>query len=150
MTNQVNVRGNDMTIDHVGIVVRSMEKGIELWTSVFGYQKMTEMVVNTRQKVKVVFLKKKDSVNIKLIEPTEHSSSVYALAQRGGGLHHLCFKCNDLNAQLDGLPNRGLRVLTPPEPGEAFQNEKIAFVFAGQGLNIELIDTAKRAGVISE
>jgi len=43
-------------IDHIGIVVRSIEKGIEHWQGVFEYQKMTEVVVNSRQKVKVVFL----------------------------------------------------------------------------------------------
>ena len=40
----------------------------------------------------------------------------------------------------------GLRILTSPEPGEAFDNELIAFLFAGNGLNIELIDTDKKAG----
>lgn len=137
-----------MIIDHIGIVVKSIEKGLDLWTKVFAYKQMTEVVVNTRQKVKVVFLKKKDSIDIKLIEPTDISSSVYAMAHRGGGLHHLCFKCNDLESELGNLREHGLRVLTLPEPGEAFQNEKIAFVFAGQGLNIELIDTEKRAGLI--
>jgi methylmalonyl-CoA/ethylmalonyl-CoA epimerase len=32
-------------------------------------------------------------------------------------------------------------LITPPEPGEAFEDEDIAFVFAGGGLNIELIAT---------
>lgn len=137
-----------MIIDHVGIVVKSIERGLELWERVFAYKQMTEVVVNTRQKVKVVFLNKKDSVGIKLIEPTDSSSSVYALAQRGGGLHHLCFKCDDLETELGNLQGHGLRILTLPESGEAFQNEKIAFVFAGQGLNVELIDTEKRAGLI--
>lgn len=137
-----------MIIDHIGIVVKSLKQGLELWERVFGYQQMTEVVVNTRQKVKVVFLSKKDSLDIKLIEPVDSSSSIYTLAQRGGGLHHLCFKCNDLETELDNLRNHGLRILTLPEPGEAFQNEKIAFVFAGQGLNVELIDTEKKASLI--
>lgn len=137
-----------MIIDHIGIVVKSLKHGLELWERVFGYQQMTEVVVNTRQKVKVVFLSKKDSLDIKLIEPVDSSSSIYTLAQRGGGLHHLCFKCNDLETELDNLRNHGLRILTLPEPGEAFQNEKIAFVFAGQGLNVELIDTEKKASLI--
>ena len=51
-------RGVDMYIDHIGIVTKSLEKGIQLWTDMFGYQKITNPVVNTRQKVRVVFLKK--------------------------------------------------------------------------------------------
>jgi methylmalonyl-CoA/ethylmalonyl-CoA epimerase len=82
---------------------------------------------------------------VKLVEPTEESSGAYALAQKGGGLHHLAFKCKDIHTELTRLQRFALRVLTQPEPGEAFENEEIAFVFAKHGLNIELIDTDKRA-----
>ncbi len=139
-----------MVIDHIGIVVKSIEKGIEHWRDVFGYKQVTEIVINTRQKVKVVFLAKENSLTVKLTEPTEESSPIYSFAQRGGGLHHLCFKCGDLNSQLKRLQEMGLRVLVPPQPGEAFENENIAFVFARQGLNIEIIDTDKRANRIAQ
>ena len=43
------------------------------------------------------------------------------------------------------LKDEGFRILAGPEPGEAFNNEDIAFIYATQGLNIELIDTDKRA-----
>jgi methylmalonyl-CoA/ethylmalonyl-CoA epimerase len=134
-----------MVIDHIGVVVKSIEKGMEHWKSVFGYQPMTETVTNTRQKVKVLFLKKDNSIPIKLIEPTDESSPVFAFAKRGGGLHHLCFMCEDVETGVQRCKEIGLRVLADPQPGEAFENEKIAFVFAKQGLNIELIDTDKRA-----
>lgn len=139
-----------MTIDHIGIVVSQLEENIEHWCSVFGYAQMTKPIVNTRQKVRVVFLYKAGSIDIKLIEPVDESSSVFALARRGGGLHHLCFKCKDLNAKLDEWQARGLRMLAHPQPGEAFENENIAFVFAKHGLNIELISTDKRAGRLDD
>ena len=134
-----------MNIDHIGIVTKSLEKGIKLWTETFGYQQKTEAVVNTRQKVKVVFLEKKGSIGIKLLEPVDDSSSVHRFALKGGGLHHLCFKCDSLDSGLVELKDKGFRVLAGPEPGEAFDNEDIAFIYATQGLNIELIDTDKRA-----
>jgi len=137
-------------IDHIGIVVRSIEKGIEHWQGVFEYQKMTEVVVNSRQKVKVVFLSKKNSLTVKLVEPADESSPVYHFAMKGGGLHHICFKCDDMAKELERLGGMGLRLLTPPQPGEAFDNENIAFVFAKQGLNIELIDTDKKAKLVDE
>ena len=134
-----------MVIDHLGIAVKSIEKGIEHWEKVFGYKQMTEMVINTRQKVKVVFLKKENSTTIKLIEPTDKSSPVYTHAQRGGGMHHICFKCDNLDSELERLKELGLRILTWPQPGEAFENENIAFIFAKHGLNIELIETDIKA-----
>lgn len=121
-----------------------------MWTETFGYKQKTEPVVNTRQKVRVVFLEKKGSIDIKLIEPVGEDSPVYRFAMRGGGLHHLCFHTDDLDRKLDEVKNDGFRVLAGPEPGEAFENEDIAFIYATQGLNIELIDTCKKAQIIQD
>lgn len=137
-----------MIIDHIGVVTKSLEKGIVLWTDTFGYKQKTEPVINTRQKVKVVFLEKVGSVDIKLLEPVGETSSIYRFALKGGGLHHLCFKCADLDSQLNDFNTNGFRVLAGPEPGEAFENENIAFIYATQGLNIELIDTDQKAGLL--
>ncbi|MBD3347192.1 MAG: hypothetical protein GF401_19230 [Chitinivibrionales bacterium] len=135
-----------MVIDHIGIAVSSIHKGIDHWEKTFGYRQATDIIENTRQKVLVTFLEKPESTTVKLIQPTEESSPVYRFAKKGGGLHHLCFKGNDIDTDVSRFKELGLRVLTDPQPGEAFDNEKIAFIYAGQGLNIELIDTEKKAG----
>jgi methylmalonyl-CoA/ethylmalonyl-CoA epimerase len=135
-----------MVIDHVGIAVRSIERSIERWRTVFGYQQGTEIVTNAREKVRVVFLAKHGSLQVKLLEPTDPTSPIYAFAQRGGGLHHLCFRCESLDAEVARLETLGLRVIASPQPGEAFDDEKITFVYAGDGLNVELIATERRAG----
>lgn len=134
-----------MVIDHLGVVVKSVEEGINHWEDVFGYRQMTDVVINSRQKVKVVFMSKEQSITVKLIEPVDETSPAFRMAQRGGGLHHICFKCDNIDRELGHLTHMGLRVLSQPEPGEAFENENIAFIFAKQGLNIELIDTDKKA-----
>ena len=134
-----------MVIDHLGVVVKSVEEGINHWEDVFGYRQMTDVVINSRQKVKVVFMSKEQSTTVKLIEPVDETSPAFRMAQRGGGLHHICFKCDNIDRELGHLTHMGLRVLSKPEPGEAFENENIAFIFAKQGLNIELIDTEKKA-----
>ncbi|MCK5615892.1 VOC family protein [Candidatus Pacearchaeota archaeon] len=139
-----------MIIDHIGLVVKSIDKGIEHWQNVFQYRQMTEEVINSRQKVKVVFLCKEKSLTVKLIAPLDETSPVYKFAMRGGGLHHICFKCNDMNKELIRLDEMGLRLLTPPQPGEAFENENIAFIYAKHGLNIELIDTDKKANQVED
>jgi methylmalonyl-CoA/ethylmalonyl-CoA epimerase len=140
--------GASVVIDHIGIAVRYLEEGIKHWETVFGYKQFTDVITNTRQKVRVTFLTKRDSLMIKLIEPTDSGSSVYPFAQRGGGLHHLCFKCENLEEEISKLSSLGLRVLVKPEPGEAFENENIAFIIDKQGLNIELVATHKKAGIL--
>lgn len=135
-----------MVLDHIGIVVRSLADGIQQWNDLFGYRKNSDIVVNTRQKVKVVFLAKRGSVSIKLVEPLEPTSPVHLFACKGGGLHHLCFRCENLKVQIPLLEQKGAKFLVPPEPGEAFNSKDISFFLARNNLNIELIDTEEKAG----
>ena len=135
-----------MVIDHIGIVVRSLEDGIQQWESLFGYQRNSDIVLNTRQKVRVVFLAKRDSLPVKLVEPADESSPIFAFARRGGGLHHLCFRCQELEVQIPILEAQEAKFLVPPQPGEAFKNNDIAFFLTRNNLNIELIDTEEKQG----
>ena len=135
-----------MLIDHVGIVVRSLEAGVAQWETIFGYKKNSDIVLNTLQKVRVVFLAKQDSLTVKLIEPSEPGSPVSSFARKGGGLHHLCFRCDDLAVQIPLLQKQGARFIVMAEPGEAFNNSKIAFFLTENNLNVELIDTSEQHG----
>ena len=135
-----------MIVDHICFAVKDIEKAIGDWTKAFEYRQMTEIVVNTRQEVKVVFLERSKSITIKLIEPLPENESVLNFVKKGGGFHHLCFKTgDDLDSKIAELKGRGLISLVPPQPGEAFDNENIAFMLTRFGVNIELIDTDKKA-----
>lgn len=135
-----------MILDHIGVAVRSIGSAVEDWRKLFGYEPLTAVVTNSRQKVRVVFIGKKESLDIKLIEPLDPQSSMAQFVKRGGGLHHFCMRCEDLEKELVRLNELGVRTLVSPQPGEAFSNQPIAFVYAPGGLNIELITTNKRAG----
>ena len=134
-----------MVIDHICFAVRDLERSIHHWCHAFAYEQMTEIVANTRQQVKVVFLKKEESIPIKLIQPFEENKSLVNFVMKGGGFHHLCFKCDDINEQMVELKKNGLIPLVTPQPGEAFENENIAFMLTRFGVNLELIDTDKKA-----
>ena len=139
-----------MVIDHVGIVVASLQEGIRQWDEMFSYRQSSPIVTNTRQKVRVVFLSKKESLTIKLIEPSEPNSPVAAFARKGGGLHHLCFRCADLKVQIPLLKEKGAAFIVPPQPGEAFGNRDIAFFLTKNNLNVELIDTTQKEGWVEQ
>lgn len=89
-----------------------------------------------------------DHIDIKLIEPLDKTSPIYQFAQRGGGVPHLSVRCGNVAAEPARLNAFGLRTLVPPQPGKTFENEPIAFVYAQPGLNVELIDTTKRVGML--
>lgn len=135
-----------MVVDHIGIVVGSIEEGLDQFEKLLGYKRNSDIVLNTRQKVRVAFLAKADSLTIKLIEPSDPSSPVYQFARRGGGLHHLCFRCADLTTEIPLLREKGAKLLVPPQPGEAFKNHDIAFLLTKNNLNLELIDTDEKEG----
>jgi methylmalonyl-CoA/ethylmalonyl-CoA epimerase len=137
-----------MKIDHICFAVKNLGEGIAYWENVFGYRQMTEVILNSLQKVKVTFLSKEDSVLVKLIEPLADNQSLVNFVNRGGGFHHLCFRVDDMENQLSELKEKGLLMLVPPQPGEAFNNHDIAFMLARYGLNVELIDTDEKAGTI--
>lgn len=139
-----------MILDHVGIAVQDIEKSIEYWNTVFGYRQATDIVLNTRQKVLVTFLEKKDSLTIKLIQPSDESSSLNNFIKKRGGLHHLCFKTDNVEEQMVELKADGLKSLVSPQPGEAFDNNLIGFLFAKDNINIELIDTDIKASYIKD
>lgn len=137
-----------MKIDHISFAVKDIAEGIEYWKRVFGYKQMTGVVENSRQLVKVVFLTKEDSITVKLIEPLGDNTSLINFVNRGGGFHHICFKCNDLTDTIEELKREGLLILVQPQPGEAFNNNNIAFLLGKYGMNIELIDTDEKVGLL--
>jgi methylmalonyl-CoA/ethylmalonyl-CoA epimerase len=139
-----------MVIDHICFAVKDIGEGIAYWEKIFGYKQMTGVVTNSLQKVKVVFLKKRKSLTIKLIEPLEDNKSLVNFVIRGGGFHHICFKCDNIDEGVKDLKDKGLITLVPPQPGEAFNNHDIAFLLAKYGVNIELIDTDEKAGILTD
>lgn len=142
-----------MVIDHIGVAVADLQEGIRQWRDMFGYRQISPVVTNTRQKVRVVFLEKPNSILVKLVEPSTADSPLAAFARKGGGLHHLCFRCQDLNDAIPPLKEAGARFLVPPEPGEAFCGHRIAFFLTPGNLNIELVDTEEKSlftGVVQE
>jgi methylmalonyl-CoA/ethylmalonyl-CoA epimerase len=136
--------------DHVCLAVRSIGAARAALTKTLGYEARTEPVENTRQQVRVQFLRKQGSPDIKLIEPSSPSSPLVEFIKRsGGGLHHIAFKTESVPEAVEDLRAKGAKILTEPQPGEAFDEALIAFAFLGAGLNAELIDTDVRRSDLS-
>lgn len=138
-----------MIIDHFCFAVKDIDKGIKFWCSTFEYRQYTDIVVNTRQMVKVVFLDKQSSAMIKLIEPLEDNDALVRFIERGMSFHHICIRVDNLEAGIFKLSQRGLKQIVAPQPGEAFENSNIGFMLSSNGLNVEIIDTKNKANIIN-
>jgi len=122
-------------LDHVGILVRDMDAAIALLARMFGYRQATSPVVNTAHQVEVVFMEKDGSLPIKLFRPLDSSQP------QAPRLHHLAFFTDRIDEAVSAMEGLGARVLSPPASAEAFDGHPIAFLFAGLGLNVELVST---------
>lgn len=139
-----------MHVDHIAIAVRSVESAAETLGSLLGYLPATRKVTNTRQRVNVMFLKKEGSIDLKLIEPSDPDSPLWSAIRKGGGLHHIAMRVPDTTKACADWSSAGVRVLSPPEPGEAFDDHLIAFCYLGHGLNVELVDTDDRREAVAK
>ena len=137
-----------MELDHICLAVRKIDAARAVLTKFLGYTPKTEKVENTRQQVVVQFFSKAGTPDIKLIEPSNRESPLISFLKKGEGLHHLGFKVEDVTTSLGQMKEEGVRVTTAPQPGEAFDDELIAFAYLGSGLSVELIDTDKRRNLI--
>lgn len=123
-------------LDHIGIAVRSIESA-RIYEAL-GLTIDHVEVVET-QKVKTAFISVGDS-NIELLEPTSEESTVARfIEKRGEGIHHICFRVSDIEAELANLQAKGFRLINPaPVPGA--HGCRVAFLHpsAGSGVLIEL------------
>ena len=132
-------------LDHVCLAVRKLAPARDMLERTLGYKPRTAPVENTRQKVNVQFMSRPGSIDIKLIEPASLDSPLVDFIKRGGGgLHHLAFRTDSVEAACEKMKARGARVVAEPQPGEAFDDTAIAFAFLGMGLNVELFETDER------
>lgn len=138
-----------MILDHVGIAVRRIDEAADRLCDTLGYTRRTEKVTNTRQRVNVVFLSKPGSLDLKLIEPSDDGSPLWGFVHKGGGLHHLCFRVPDVEDACKEMREKRVRVVAAPEPGEAFDDNLIAFGYLGFGVAAEFIDTDVRRALLT-
>jgi methylmalonyl-CoA epimerase len=130
-------------IDHIGIAVESIEKWLGFYRDVLGLELTRSEEVKT-QKVRVVFLKIGES-QIELLEPTSDDSPISKFLQtRGGGIHHIAVRVDDIRAALARLHDAGARLIDN-EPRIGSHNQLVAFVHpqASGGALLELSEEPK-------
>ena len=125
-------------LDHVGIVVYSLDAALATYCGIFGFQ-LLERVHVPAYSVEVAFLKA-DNGTLELLAPTdEESGTARFLASRGEGTHHICFSVTDIQRTLAELRGQGIQLIdeTPRQGVHGL----VAFVHpkAGHGVMIELL-----------
>jgi len=129
-------------IDHVGVVIRDMDKAIEFYQSLgIGpfEQRETDTLTDKMMYGKPADFKLKiatahlGSIDIELIQPVEgaHVHEEF-LESKGEGIHHVAFSVDDIDKETAKLVDKGLKVILsarrPTGGGAYFDTRKVGGV----------------------
>ncbi len=65
--------------------------------------------------------------------------------ERGGGLHHLCYEVENLDAHLSTCKSVGTIIIRPPVPAVAFDGRRIAWGVSKKKLLLEFLESGRRS-----
>lgn len=125
-------------IAHVGIAVSDLEAALAFYRDVLGLIPHPPEEVDGATILSLPF----GDSEVELLAPTRPDSPIGKfLAQRGPGIHHICYRVPDLDAALQSCRAAGYRLIDEvPRVGAA--GRRIAFVHpkATAGILLELTD----------
>ena len=129
-------------INHVAIVVGDIDESLKFWRDAMGIE-LHHVEDVPSQKSMVAFLPVGES-EVELVKPTAEDSGVAKfLAERGGGMHHLCFEVDDIVGMMAQLKEKGVRLIN--EEPQVLPGRKMAFVHPKStgGVLVELYEVTQ-------
>ncbi len=129
-------------INHIALVVPEIESALSFWRDALGLD-LQHVEDVPSQKSQVAFLPLGGS-EVELVRPTTTDSGVAKfLAERGAGMHHLCFEVDDIDGMLAELKAKGVRLIN--ETAMQLEGRKVAFVHpkSASGVLVELYQNTK-------
>lgn len=130
---------------HVAIAVNNLSEVEKIYETALGL-KVEHREVVEEQKVSTSMLVPKDGgTAIELLEPVSEDSPISKfLEKRGEGIHHICYKVDDIESVLARLKEQGVRLIDET-PREGAYNSRVAFIHpkSMNGVLIELAELKK-------
>ncbi|BFM10609.1 methylmalonyl-CoA epimerase [Simiduia litorea] len=125
-------------LDHIAIAVPDLEKSIKRFMEDFGLPYNGREDVATAKTSTAFF--PLPATQIELVHPLNGEGPIAGyLEKRGGGLHHLCFRSDDIDADVAHLKSKGYQFLSEA-PSLGAHNCKVIFIHpkSCDGVLIEL------------
>ena len=98
-------------INHIAIVVPDLDAAARHWRDSLGAETSAAKVL-PEHGVRIVFIRSPNG-QVELMEPYGDTSPVSSFLARNpdGGMHHICYEVDDINAARQSLEATGARVL---------------------------------------
>jgi methylmalonyl-CoA/ethylmalonyl-CoA epimerase len=129
-----------LNIDHVGIAAKSIDAAAPFWTDVLGISATGREVV-AEQKVETLFLPVGES-ELEVLESTAPEGAVAKfISNRGEGVQHIALRVENLDAALNELREKGIRLIDE-KPRYGAGGALIAFIHpqSTHGVLLELVE----------
>ena len=128
---------------HAGLVVRDINKAIDLYSKAFGFEPGPFGVLQIPELGIKSFALIIGKNFIELLEPTDPKRPIGKfLKERGEGLYHISFSVDDLNTEVQSLREKGIIIEDPRSVSSLPFLSRIAFVDpqSVNGAIIELVE----------
>ena len=129
-------------IDHIGVAVENLDEAVRLYSERLGMAEQHRETVE-EQGVEAVLLEIGDG-HVELLSPLSSETAVGRFLERNGpGMHHVAYRTDDIDAELDAARAAGLRLIDE-EPRIGIRGSRVAFVHpkAVGGVLTELVEPA--------
>jgi len=130
-------------VDHIGVAVEDLDAAIALHEDAYGMAVAHREVVE-EQGVEAVLLDVGEN-HVELLRPLSGETPVGRfLSKRGPGLHHVAYQVTDVQATLDALRDRGLRLIDDA-PRMGIRGSRVAFLHpeSSGGVLTEIVQPPK-------
>jgi methylmalonyl-CoA/ethylmalonyl-CoA epimerase len=134
-------------LHHIGILVPDVARASERLVKQFGYSPDTPVLEDPQQTAIAQFLRLPGADHwTELIAPNGPDSKLRgAIDRRRGGMHHVCYQVDDIDAACAHLHEQSMMVIAQPVPGIAFDGRRIAWLIDRDYFLVELVESGEGA-----
>ncbi len=135
-----------MIVDHIGYLVKDMERSIESFEKL-GYVRDSKIFEDNEEflgrarNIRICFMKCGDTC-IELVSPMKDIQNDVSnqLLRQGEGPYHICYKVKELEKTVSEMKSKGWIVTKAPMPAIALSGASVAFLFKNSVGLIELVE----------
>lgn len=133
------------SLHHTGYVVASIAESSERWRNSLFATAVTGPFDDPIQQARVLFLHfAGGETTVELVEPLNPQAPTARFLEKGGGLHHLCFEVDDIQAHIAAMKRQRALLIRQPKPAVAFQERPIAWMLTAEKLLVEYLERPRQ------
>lgn len=125
--------GNGFRLHHIGVCVENLSNLVQI----------EKIIKDTSQGVYLSFIKLGDST-IEVLQPIDEKSPIFAAANKGQKLLHLCYEVDDLHRAIQTCIDSKFFLVRSPVTAVAFPGQEIAWLFSKNFGLIELLGAKEK------